>query len=30
LLGKADAPVPLFDTTLIHAETAVEWALAAD
>jgi aspartate racemase len=28
LLGDADASVPLFDTTLIHAQSAVEWALA--
>ncbi len=28
LLGDADASVPLFDTTLIHAQAAVEWALA--
>jgi len=28
LLGDADASVPLFDTTLIHAESAVDWALA--
>jgi aspartate racemase len=28
LLGDADASVPLFDTTLIHAHSAVEWALA--
>jgi aspartate racemase len=29
LVGAADSPVPLFDTTAIHAEHAVEWALAA-
>ncbi len=29
LLGAADATVPLFDTTLIHAQVAVEWALAS-
>lgn len=29
LLGDADASVPLFDTTLIHAQTAVQWALAS-
>lgn len=28
LVGEADAPVPLFDTTRIHAERAVELALA--
>ena len=28
LVGKADAAVPLFDTTLIHAKAAVELALA--
>jgi aspartate racemase len=28
LVGAADAPVPLFDTTRLHAERAVEWALA--
>jgi aspartate racemase len=27
LVGPADSPVPLFDTTRIHAEAAVEWAL---
>ena len=27
LVGKADAAVPLFDTTLIHAKAAVELAL---
>ena len=30
LLKDADAAVPLFDTTLIHAEAAVDWALAGD
>jgi len=29
LVDAGDAPVPLFDTTAIHATTAVEWALAA-
>jgi len=29
LVGAADSPVPLFDTTAIHAEHAAEWALAA-
>jgi aspartate racemase len=28
LLGDEDASVPLFDTTLLHAQAAVEWALA--
>lgn len=28
LVKPEDSPVPLFDTTLIHARTAVEWALA--
>jgi aspartate racemase len=28
LVGAADSQVPLFDTTLIHAEAAVDWALA--
>jgi aspartate racemase len=28
LVGEADASVPLFDTTLIHAQAAAEWALA--
>jgi len=27
LLRQEDSPVPLFDTTRIHAEVAVEWAL---
>ncbi len=27
LIKQADSPVPVFDTTQIHAETAVEWAL---
>jgi aspartate racemase len=27
LLGDGDATVPLFDTTLIHAQAAAEWAL---
>lgn len=29
LVGSEDAPVPLFDTTAIHAMHAVEWALSA-
>jgi aspartate racemase len=28
LVGQADAAVPLFDTTRIHARNAAEWALA--
>ena len=28
LVGPEDAPVPLFDTTAIHAQSAVEYALA--
>ncbi len=28
LITAEDSPVPLYDTTLIHAEAAVEWALA--
>ncbi len=28
LLRPEDADVPLFDTTQIHAEAAVDWALA--
>lgn len=27
LISQADVPLPLFDTTRIHAEAAVEWAL---
>lgn len=27
LIGAADSPVPIFDTTSIHARKAVEWAL---
>jgi aspartate racemase len=27
LIGPADASVPVFDTTALHAEAAVEWAL---
>lgn len=27
LVGQADSPLPVFDTTRIHAETAVDWAL---
>lgn len=29
LVHAGDSPVPLFDTTQIHAEAAVDWALAA-
>ena len=28
LIGPADSPVPVFDTTRLHARKAVEWALA--
>ena len=28
LIGAQDSPVPLFDTTLLHAQAAVEFALA--
>jgi len=28
LIKQADSPIPLFDTTLIHAEAAVDYALA--
>jgi aspartate racemase len=30
LIGAADASVPLFDTTAIHARKAAEWSLSAD
>ena len=30
LVDATDATVPLFDTTELHAQAAVEWALAAD
>lgn len=30
LVDASDASVPLFDTTRIHAQAAVDWALAAD
>lgn len=30
LVGAGDAAVPLFDTTRLHADAAVAWALAAD
>ena len=30
LVGPHDATVPVFDSTRIHVETAVEWALAPD
>ena len=29
LVGESDSPVPLYDTTAIHAETAVEWMLSS-
>lgn len=28
LIGPADSPVPVFDTTYLHAQAAVDWALA--
>lgn len=30
LIGAADSPVPVFDTTCIHARQAAEWALRED
>jgi aspartate racemase len=30
LIGAADSPVPVFDTTRLHAERAVELALAGE
>jgi len=30
LVSGSDSPVPLYDTTRIHAEAAVDWALAED
>jgi aspartate racemase len=30
LVGPADSPVPVFDTTRLHAERAVELSLAAE
>jgi aspartate racemase len=29
LVKQADSPVPLFDTTAVHARSAAEWALAS-
>lgn len=29
LIGAADSPVPVFDTTALHAAAAVDWLLAA-
>ena len=29
LVGPEDSPVPLFDTTLLHARAAADWALTA-
>lgn len=29
LVQPEDSPVPMFDTTVIHAEAAVDWALSA-
>jgi aspartate racemase len=26
LIGDADSPLPVFDTTTLHAKAAVEWA----
>jgi len=28
LVDEGDSPMPLYDTTAIHAETAVDWMLA--
>jgi len=28
LVGPEDSPVPIFDTTVLHAQAAVDWALA--
>jgi aspartate racemase len=28
LVNAADAPVPLFDTTAVHARSAAEWSLS--
>jgi aspartate racemase len=30
LVGQSDSPVPLFDTTAIHASKAAEWALTEE
>lgn len=30
LIGANDAPVPIFDTTMLHARAAVDWSLVAD
>ena len=30
LIGSQDSPVPVFDTTSIHARSAAEWALSAE
>ena len=30
LVGSSDSPVPLFDTTAIHARKAAEWALSEE
>jgi aspartate racemase len=29
LVNQADVTIPVFDTTTIHAQAAVEWALEA-
>lgn len=28
LIGQADSPVPVFDTTALHVEAALDWMLA--
>ncbi len=28
LVSQQDSPVPVFDTTRLHAEAAVDWAMA--
>jgi aspartate racemase len=30
LVGQSDSPVPIFDTTSIHARKAAEWALSEE
>jgi aspartate racemase len=30
LVGPSDSPVPIFDTTSIHARKAAEWALSEE
>jgi aspartate racemase len=29
LVGEADAVVPMFDTTVLHARAAADWAIDA-